>query len=291
MVDFLIFAVTIVAIWSVVALSLDLQFGLTGLVNFGQILPFALGAYGAAVAALHGLPMWSGIALGLVLPAVAGLLVLLPVGRLSQDYWALVTLGAAEIFRQLMVNVTPLAGGQDGASVPRIPDPVAAMCLALALLVAVYFLCRQMDRSPLGRFLRVIREDEMLAATLGRNPFHYQAVVTVTAWIMAGAAGVLYGHFIGYVAPSSFTVAETFVVWTALILGGPGSLSGAIVGTAFVQLLSVSTRFFAAWSGLPFDIVANLRLAFFGLVLILVFLLRREGLFPERMMTTHAVRS
>lgn len=289
MVDFLVFAVTMIAVWSVVALSLNLQFGLTGLVNFGQILPVGLGAFGPAIAAQHGLPIPAGIALGLALAAAAGLVVLAPVRRLTQDYWALVTLGVAEIFRLMMVNLPAVAGGADGTTVARIADPFAAMAIALALLGAAALLCLRIDRSPLGRMLRVIREDEVLAAALGRNPFRFQALVVLVSWAMAGAAGALYAHIVGYVAPSSFTVAETFIVWTALILGGPGSLVGPLVGTAFVQLLGVSTRFVAAWSGLPFDLVANLRLAVFGLALILVFLLRREGLCPERKVVTRAV--
>ncbi|MDQ0393361.1 branched-chain amino acid ABC transporter permease [Labrys monachus] len=288
MLDFLIFAVTMISIWSVVALSLDLQFGLTGLVNFGQILPFALGAYGPAIAAAHGFSLEEGIVLGLVLAAAGGLVVLVPAGRLSQDYWALVSLGAAELFRLLMVNVAPIAGGQDGTAVPRVSDPVVAMVLAVALLAAMLLLARRIDRSPLGRLLRVLREDELLAATLGRNPFRAQAVITLVSWLMAALAGILYAHIVGYVAPSSFTVGETFIVWTALILGGAGSLVGAVVGTAFVQIISVSTRFVADWSGLPFDLVANLRLGVFGLILVLVFLFRREGLFPERKVTIHA---
>ncbi|MCW6509668.1 branched-chain amino acid ABC transporter permease [Lichenifustis flavocetrariae] len=289
MLDFLVFAVTMIAIWSVVALSLDLQFGLCGLVNFGQILPFALGAYGPAISAAHGGSISAGLALGLAMAAVGGVLVLAPVGRLSQDYWALVSLGASEIFRLLMVNVTPIAGGQDGTAVARVSNPLAALGLALGLLLAMLLLARRIDRSPLGRLMRVLREDDLLVATLGRNPFRVQALVTVVAWLMAALAGALYAHVVGFVAPSSFSVAETFIVWTALILGGAGSLLGAVVGTAFVQFISVSTRFLAAWSGLPFDLVANLRLGIFGVVLVLVFLLRREGLVPERKVRVDAV--
>jgi branched-chain amino acid transport system permease protein len=289
MVDFLIYSTTVIAIWSVVALSLNLQFGLTGLVNFGQILPFALGAYGAAFAALHGLPIAAGIVIGLAASVVAAIIVLAPVRRLSQDYWALVTLGAAEFFRLAMINLPGVAGGVDGASVPRIGSPLAAMTLSLALLLGAILLSLRIDRSPLGRMLRIIREDEVLAASLGRRPFRIQLVVTAVSWLMAAAAGALYAHFIGYVAPAAFGVAETFMVWTALIVGGPGSILGAVIGTAFIQFVSVGTRFAAQWSGLPYDLVANLRLAVFGLLLVLAFLFRPQGLLPERKVVTDAV--
>ncbi len=97
----------------------------------------------------------------------------------------------------------------------------------------------------------------------------------------AGAAGVLYAHVTGYISPSSFMVTETFVIWTAVIIGGPGSNLGVVLGAALVELLSVSTRFVAQWTDLPSDFVANLRLAAFGLALVLVFLYRPQGLIPE----------
>ncbi|WP_108659128.1 branched-chain amino acid ABC transporter permease [Acuticoccus kandeliae] len=288
MVDFLIFAATTVAIWSVVAISLNLQFGLTGLVNFGQILPFALGAFGVAIAKVHGLTIAGGIGLGIGLSILAAVVVLVPVRRLAQDYWALVTLGAAEIVRLAFVNFAGLAGGVDGAGVDRVTPATTALGLSLLLLAVAVLLAMRIDRSPLGRFLRVIREDEVLAASLGRRPFRYQLLVTIISWAMAGAAGVLYAHFVGYVSPDSFKVSETFMIWTAVIVGGPGSILGAIVGMSFVQLLSVATRFAAQWSGLPYDLVANLRLLVFGLLLVLAFLFRRQGLIPERKVVTRA---
>ena len=282
MIDFFVFAVTMIAIWSVLGLSLHLQFGLTGLVNFGQVLPFAIGAYGAAIATAHGLPDWAGGVIGAVLAPLIGVLVIWPAGRLTQDYWALVTLGAGEIFRLTMLNVSDIAGGVEGMSVYRIASDRTGMACALALLAASVVFAHRVGRSPFGRMLRVLREDEMLAATLGRDPVRFQRAVTVMSWCMAALAGVLYAHVIGYISPSAFTVVETFVVWTAVVLGGPATISGVILGTVIVQLTSLSTRFVAEWSHLGSELVANLRLGAFGLVIVLVFLFRPDGLIPER---------
>jgi len=281
MTDFAIYSITIISIWAVQGLSLNLQFGLTGLVNFGQILPFAIGAYGAAFAAVHAWPVWSGVAIGVAMAPLLGVLVILPAGRASQDYWALITLGAGEIFRLTMENVTPIAGGIEGASVHRLGDRTLAMVLSVALLAAVWLAAWRISASPLGRLLRTMREDETLAATLGRNPLHFQILVTVISWAMAGAAGVLYAHVVGYVSPGSFMVIETFVLWTAVVIGGPGSNAGVVLGAVLVEFLSVSTRFVAQWSDLPSELVANLRLAVYGLALVLVFLYRPQGLIPE----------
>ena len=271
-----------IAIWSVLGISLHLQFGLTGLVNFGQVLPFAIGAYGAGFAAVHGAPGWSGWVIGGVMAPLLGLVVILPASRLTQDYWALVTLGAGELFRLAMLNIPGIAGGVEGVSVARINASGTAMLAALALLVVTVLFARRIGHSPLGRMLRVLREDEVLAATLGRDPVRFQRVVTAISWAMAGLAGTLYAHVIGYISPSAFTVAETFLIWIAVLLGGPASILGVVLGTTIIQLTALSTRFVAQWSQLPFEFVANLRLGLFGLVLVLVFLLRPEGLVPER---------
>ncbi|MBN8997506.1 MAG: branched-chain amino acid ABC transporter permease [Rhizobiales bacterium] len=281
MISFAIYALTIIAIWSVMAISLNIQFGMTGLVNFGQILPFAIGAYAVGIGIEAGIPWWAGILAGLVAAPLVGLLVILPARRQSQDYWALITLGAGELFRLTMLNVPSIAGGADGVTISRLGDRNLALGLAVGLLVVAYLVGQRISRGPLGRMLRVIREDEVLAATLGRNPMAYRMKVTVVTWAMAAAAGILFGYVVGYIAPTSFLVTDTFLVWTAVILGGPGRNIGVVIGAAILILLSVSTRFMAEWSGLPSDLVANLRLAVFGLVLVLMFLFRPQGLFPE----------
>lgn len=282
MIDFAIYAFTLIAIWAVMALSLNIQFGMTGLVNFGQILPFAIGAYAVAIGTDLGVPWWGAALAGLIAAPIVGLVVILPASRASQDYWALITLGAGELFRLTMLNFPGIAGGADGVTVSRLADRNLALGLALLLLVATYAVAQRIGNAPLGRTLRVIREDEVLAATLGRNPMAFRSSVTAVSWVMAAAAGVLYAYIIGYVAPTSFLVTDTFLVWTAVILGGPGRNIGVVIGAAILILLSASTRFFAEWTSLSSDLVANLRLAVFGLVLVVMFLFRPDGLFPEK---------
>jgi branched-chain amino acid transport system permease protein len=134
--------------------------------------------------------------------------------------------------------------------------------------------------------LRVLREDPVMVAALGRDPKRLSALVTAVAWTLAAAGGALHAHVLGYVAPSSYGVVETFVVWTGLVLGGSGRIVGVVAGTCLVQLLSMSTRFLADWTGIAFDVVANLRLGLVGLALVLVLLLRPHGVLPERLQRT-----
>lgn len=285
MIAFAVHSLTMVAIWAVLALSLNLQFGLTGLVNFGQVLPFAIGAYAVAIAATHGAPAAWGVVLGALAAPGLALLVIYPARRLSQDYWALVTLGAGEIFRLTMLNVPGIAGGVEGVSVARLGDRTLALGLALALAGAAFAIAERVSRAPLGRLLRVIREDELLAASLGRTPFRFQAQITAVAALLAGLAGILYAHVTGFVHSAGFMVIETFLVWTAVILGGPGRSLGVVAGAAAVELLGVSTRFLAQWVDLSAELVANLRLALFGLLLVVMLRFRPQGLLPERRVT------
>ena len=180
-----------------------------------------------------------------------------------------------------MLNVPSIAGGADGVTVSRLANRNLGLGLALALLLLAYLVAERIGNGPLGRFLRVIREDEALAATLGRNPMAYRSKVTALSWVMAAAAGILFARIVGDVAPTSFLVTDTFLVWTAVILGGPGRNIGVVIGAAALILLSVSTRFLAHWSGLRPDLVANLRLAVFGLALVLMFLSARKACSPS----------
>jgi branched-chain amino acid transport system permease protein len=282
MLDFSIYCLTVIAIWSVLAISLNIQFGMTGLVNFGQILPFAIGGYSAGVAASMGYSWWVGTVAALVIAPVVSLIVILPAKRLSQDYWALITLGAAELFRLTMQNTPSFAGGADGINVPRFPNATTALVVSLALLLFAYLFAQRLCSSPLGRMLRVLREDEILAATLGRDPSRYHSLVSIISWMLAAAAGIVYGHFVGYVSPSAFSVTETFIIWTTVILGGPGRNLGVVVGAVIVQMIGVSSRFVAGWVDVPPDLIANLRLAAFGLILVLMFIYRPQGLIPEK---------
>lgn len=286
MLDFTLYVITVLAIWSVLGLSLDLQFGLSGLVNFGQILPFAIGAYGVAIGVEFGLDAIAVIVAAVIAAPIVGWLVVQPAGRLSQDYWALVTLGASEAFRLIVHNVPDLAGGADGVLIGRFAEPWIGAALGVALLVFTIAVHIRIDRAPLGRMLRILREDPVMVAALGRDPKRLSALITAVAWAIAALAGALYAHVIGYVAPSSFMLVETFVIWTGLILGGAGSIRGVLLGSCLVQLISISSRFLADWTDISYDVVANLRLGLAGLILVLIFLFRPQGIIPERTRTT-----
>jgi ABC-type branched-subunit amino acid transport system permease subunit len=128
----------------------------------------------------------------------------------------------------------------------------------------------------------VVREDETMAAALGRDVYWYQVRIMMLGGAIAALAGVIYAHYYSYVNPDAFFPIETFLIWTGVILGGRGNSYGVVFGAALLDVMSASTRFVATWSGLHPEVVANLRVMLQGLILVLLVLFRPQGLFPER---------
>jgi branched-chain amino acid transport system permease protein len=251
MTDYAIAIATVVGIQVLLTLGLTFHYGLTGLVNFGHVAFYALGAYASALLTLAGAPFAAGIAAGVVLAVVASLLVGTATLRLREDYFAIVTLGFSELLRLLLVNVRELTRGTLG--IPGIPRPFAEvvtipyhvfyMALVLVAMGAAYVLCAVLAQSPLGRTLRAIRDDDQAAMALGKNVFTFR--LTSLAWgaSLAAVAGSLWAHYVTYVVPDQFTPEITFYAWMAMIIGGPGSTLGAVWGTAVLVVLLEGTRF------------------------------------------------
>jgi branched-chain amino acid transport system permease protein len=238
----------------------------------------------------HGLPILFVPILSIVGIFAFSVLICLPVRRMTQEYWALVTFSAQELFRQFMLNEKWVANGAMGVSnIPRLIEP-AALYLGVAILfLGIAFGVAQLTRySPFGRTIRIIREDELLAASLGRSVFRYQLTMTVMGGLMAAAAGVLYAHYTSFVNPDAFMPVETFTIWIMLILGGAGNSVGAIVGALILQSLTTSSRFIAQYTGLSGELVAYIRIIGFNTLLVLLIMYRPQGIFPEKRIRHHA---
>jgi branched-chain amino acid transport system permease protein len=211
---------------------------------------YALGAYASAILTLAARPAArhghrrSARGLASLLLGVATL-------RLREDYFALVTLGFSEVLRLLLLNARGLTRGALG--IPGIPRPLAELCggashvfYMVVVLVAMglaFLLCDVLARSPFGRALRAIRDDDQAAAALGKNVLAFR--LTSLAWGagLAAVAGSLWAHYITYVVPDQYTPEITFYVWMAMIIGGPGSTRGAVWGTAILVVVLEGTRF------------------------------------------------
>ncbi|RZM02323.1 MAG: branched-chain amino acid ABC transporter permease [Variovorax sp.] len=276
-------------VYVLLTLGLNFQYGFTGLINFGYVGFFALGAYASAICTARlGWPAWSGFALGMVVP----FLLAWPLGRvalrLRDDYLAIVTLGFSEIVRLVIINEKALTnGGQGIAGVPKLFGGDGAglgsdLWLAAALLAACVLVAgvvRAIVASPYGRLIQAIRDDETALLALGKNPARFKTQVLMLGGGIAGLAGSFYAHYVGYVTPDQFLPIVTFQVWMAMIMGGVGRLRGAVAGAFLLLVVLEGSRAVRDLvPGIPEVAMSSVRLAVIGVALILFIRFRPQGL-------------
>jgi branched-chain amino acid transport system permease protein len=296
---FLVFA----SAFAIIVLGLNLQWGYTGLFNVGVAGFVAVGAY---TSALLTTPLVAGRVGGLELPVVvgwaaamltsglAGLLVGVAALRLRHDYLAITTFGIAVTVQLVALNAQWLTGGPFG--VQFIPRPMqgwlgtglawnlAYLTLVLLLLALVYLALERLVRSPWGRVLRAIREDEEAAASLGKSAFKYRLQSFVMGSMLMGLGGAVYAHFVGYIAPEDFLPILTFQLWAMLIVGGSGNNRGALLGAYLVW------GFWAVSGNLLRGLVpqaeqakaAALQVVLIGVLIALMLVLRPRGILGEQ---------
>ncbi len=275
-------------IYCLLALGLNLHWGYTGLINFGHVGFFAIGAYASALLTTQlAWPIPAGFIAAVILAGASAYPLGLVSIRLRTDYLAIVTLGFSEVVRAFLVNERWLTRGTQGLSyIPRpfgqLPtglNEAVFLLLVVAVLAAAFWLVRRLGRSPFGRTLEAIRENEEAAQSLGKNVASFKIRSFVIGAAIAGAAGSLYAHYINYVVPEQFLPLVTFYVWMAVILGGAGSNRGVILGTLVLMMFLEGSRF--AKDFIPFvsDVkLAALRFMAVGLGMILLLLYRPQGI-------------
>lgn len=280
-------------IYALMALGMNVIWGMAGLVNLGLVGFFAVGAYASALLTLKlGLPIPLGMLAGALAAAVVGVLVALITVRLKEDYLAIVTLGFAETIRIVASNEVWLVNGTDGIS--GIPGPFRAalgphlfnllyLGLVAAVVTIVFFIVERLCHSPFGRVLRAIRDDEQVAAFAGKNVVAFKVKAFALGTAALGLAGALYAHFTSYIAPDLFVPLLTLYIKLSLLAGGLGNNRGAIVGAILVVFFLESTRFVIPFiPGLAPVQGAALREFLMSVTLILILRFHPKGLIPER---------
>lgn len=246
--------------FALAALGLALHFGFTGLLNFGVAGFMALGGYGYVISVLtFGFPWWAGILVGIAASVVFALILGIPTLRLRGDYLAIVTIAAAEILRLLFLTTAfeDVTGSADGLSGYhnsfRAANPFAEgkyslgfveythiemweRTFGIVMLALVVFLLWALMRSPWGRVIKGIREDEDAIRALGKNVFAYK----MQALVIGGAFGAIGGVVLALpssVNPQVYVTSMTFFVWTALLLGGAATIFGPVLGSVIYWVL------------------------------------------------------
>lgn len=263
-------------IYIILASSLNITNGYTGLFSFGHAAFYGIGAYTAAILATRsGAPFWLTLPLAGIVAGAFGAAIALPTLRLSGIFLALITIGFQEITYLVTLNWIGLTRGPMG--IPGIPPPTIGgvtlsgnrgyYYLILALDVLVLFVLSRIVNSRLGRAFVAIREDELAAASVGIATFPTKVLSFVIATFFAGIAGAFFAHHARFVSADSFRLDETFVILTMLIVGGMGSLLGPVIGAVFLVVLPEASRFLSEYRGVVY-----------GLILIAVILFRPEGI-------------
>lgn len=281
--DYLIHILVITGIYIILTLSLNLIVGYTGLAALGHIAFTCVGAYTSSLLALnYGISPWIGLLAGAVLAGIFGFIVGYPSLRLKGDYLALATFGLGVIVYSVAKNWVSLTRGPMG--LPGIPPfsllgyEISGVLGYLGLVwvfVAVAFIAiRNITHSPFGRILKGIREDELATMSMGKDIDRHKLIVFVVGAFFAGIAGSLYAHYITFIDPSSFTVMESIAVLLMVVFGGMGSLGGSFIGAAILVIFPELLRFV----GMPSSVAAPLRQMIYGLLLVVLMILRPQGL-------------
>jgi branched-chain amino acid transport system permease protein len=286
--EYLLHILIVAAIFGLLAVSLDLLAGHTGLLSIAHAAFYGLGAYTSALvvssqwAVGSGQSFLTGVVAGMAVAALVSFIVSLPSLRLHDDYFVIATFGFQMILFSIFNNWMDLTRGPLG--IPGIPQPVIfgwkvdshLEFLLLSALFAsfAYFAVYLLTSSPFGRVLHAIREDEVFAQSLGKNTLRFKVTAFAVSAALAAMAGSLYAHYITYIDPTSFTVMESILVISMVIIGGAGSLWGPLVGAVVLVTLPEALRFV----GLPSSVAANLRQIIYGALLVVMMMVRPKGL-------------
>jgi branched-chain amino acid transport system permease protein len=311
------------AVYALSAIGLNLQFGYTGLLNFGHVASMLVGAYGLAITvdvtrdSVTGDPMagamWLGILVGLALAVLLGLLMGAPTLRLRADYLAIVTIAVGEILRLVVrsrwaapvtnglsglqgfadrfYELNPIPVGQYGLGNFRFDERLLwVLIVGWGLVGLATLFIRKLTTSPWGRVVRAIREDEDAARSLGKNVFAYKMQSLMVGSAIGGLAGIVLAIAQQNVGPDNYLPLLTFYAFTIVILGGPGSLRGPIIGSIIFWFVFsffdgvMTGAVTAGWFGdlVQATDIGPIRFALFGIGLIWLMTSRPQGIFGKR---------
>jgi neutral amino acid transport system permease protein len=302
--------------FALLAIGINVQFGYTGLLNFGQIAFAMLGGFGIAVSVTQwGLNFWVGVLIGIAAAVVLALLLGLPTLRLRADYLAIATIAAAEGLRLLFrsVSATPVTGGTRGLAafnrdfIALAPWETSqrysflgttwsgaelwVMLVGWIIVALACLLVWLLMRSPWGRVVKSVREDEDAVRALGKNVYVYKMQALVLGGIFGALGGMVYAVGTGSAIPDQYQNANTFLAYAALILGGAARVLGPVVGAMLLlfilQFADTALRALISNGVIPEGLltatdVAAIRFVLVGVGLMLLLVFRPQGIFGDR---------
>lgn len=278
--SYLSLPLTMLAVFGIQALSLQLILGGAGLLSFGHAAYFAVGGYVSAAVSVFALPalgldpaaspvfsMLVAALAGLLASGLTGFLVALPCLRLQGDYLAMATLGFGEIVVTVLKNVEAVGGTRGFKDIPKLTHPLA---LWLTLIAVVVFLHR-LYASPLGYAIRATRDDEIASRSLGISTNRSKVVAFAIGTALSGLAGAFHAHALQFISPDAANFDRSVEILLAVVLGGMFSLRGSLLGAFLLVALPEILRFAT-------PAIAEKRVLFFSLAVILLMILNPKGL-------------
>jgi len=265
--DYIIQVATITGINIIMVLGLNLITGVTGQLSLGHAAFMSIGAYSSSMISIKlGAPFIVSLLAGTGFGALFGALLGVPILRLRGDYLAIATLGFGEIVRVVILN-TPYLGGALG--VYGIPPSTNLGITAFFVVFSIFFMYR-LEKSRHGLAIRSIREDEIAAEMMGVNISKYKVLSFTIGSAFAGLGGALYAHFLSYINPIDFGFMKSIEQLCMLVLGGMGSITGAVIGSIVLSTVPEILRF-----------ASEYRMVTYGIVLIVMMVFRPQGLFGK----------
>lgn len=263
----------------VLSVSLALLNGFTGLFTMGHAGFMAIGAYTSASIVMFLLPtapfyvqmLVGSLSAGLI-AAIIGFLIGVSSLRLNGDYLGMVTLGFSEIIRIVLLNIDAVGGARGMTDIPQYSNLGSVMLLAVIVVLVI----KRIRDGRLGRAMLAIKENEMAANMMGINPLAIKVKAFVISSFIAGIAGSFFAHSEGYLSTQTFTFVKSFEVIAMNVIGGLGSLSGAILGAGILTVLPEALRKVQDITGI------DLRMIIYALTMILIMILRPQGLMGNR---------
>ncbi|MFZ5573156.1 MAG: branched-chain amino acid ABC transporter permease [Thermodesulfobacteriota bacterium] len=271
---YLLHVLIMMAIYAILALSLNIIVGFTGLVSLGHAAFFGIGAYISGLLMINGWDFPAAFCLAGCASMAVGFLLALPALRVKDDYLAIVTLGFGIIVGLVFINLD-VTGGPDGlVGIPpvalfgrQLHSKTGFLVLTGCVLVVMVLCMHRLKSSKIGRAWAAIRDNDTSAMFMGINVFAYKTMAFATSSFWAGLAGSLYAHYTAYINPHTFNMHTSIMILSMVVLGGIGSISGALLGAFLLILLPELLRPLADYQDL-----------FYGALLVAMMVYRPQGI-------------
>lgn len=299
---FLVGILTLGCLYAVMALALSLHFGRTGIVNLGMVAFVAVGAYTCSICTIapptaadkylfgFGLPLWVGFLAAAVVTALFAFIIGMAALRLREEYLAICTFAFAEALRMVLMNADKIANGLQGFWGLRAPFKeffsghvysYVFLGMAAAFLLASYIFITRLERSPFGRVLKSIKENEEVTKAIGKDVWKFRVQSFTIGATLAGLAGAMYSWYTSLIVPNMFTSEITFVGWSAVVIGGLGNSKGAVIAAFILIFIEEGTRLLQI-SAEHAAAISSLRIVITGLLMVLLLRFKPGGILTKK---------